>query len=266
MTRLRDPQAPFLELAFYAHDRSGADLLAEIYGSLVPQSAIGGGRVFLRRGPGIRAAPYAREDDSEVRTSGGVGAGQLREWLRDPDARVTRVWLDRGTLVVPHSREILAVLPVSERAALGRDNHPVAIWLEGEAFSHPPGSRPQRALQIAARARAKFLELTAVIQPAYAAVTLDYSLECLADLAALQQDAPALRTFYLGRNFVPDPHVSELQGRFPSAWWERGPKGTFATTDPLFASKPLSVSPQDARDLSLAAARVLRGAWRSRKA
>lgn len=179
---MKYPQAPFVELAFF--DSAYASASASISALASGAAAIGfhvAGPVTLARGQGIRDRPFADIWDEETDLVGVADAGDLDLMAHDSSVRILQVQVSRNGDRRSQEHAVLSVLSISPLAALAGETHPVALWRDaGRWGMTDEGRAPPSRIRVLRR---QFDQLTAVINPMYAAITVMVSLPSPTDLA-----------------------------------------------------------------------------------
>lgn len=167
----------------------------------------GEGRVHL--GPNFERRPFASIADDIQRGVAIQGVSDLEHWLNAPNTRLVRVNLKDAVGAWSGATDIVTYLGVSREAAQV-DRHPLCVWTDGWIFTGDFREMyPEEMCRIGRRVYGRFCRLVQELRPAYGAITIEYPLECLADLR-LDPRSLAFRDFYVSRAFVGEHGFGEI--------------------------------------------------------
>ncbi len=215
------PDPPFLELNFYFADLPETDAFSRLIKALVGMGAQFTGEGYAHRGMDMRDTPFAAITDEHFESISIAGSTDLEQCLADPNSRLLQVYMYDATGVVHANAEIVTYLSVSPEAAL-TDRHPLAIWTEGWLFSGPLAFRKQymkRAEEVGRQIYQRFRSLVEILHPTYAAITCEWSLECLTDLRR-DPRSYAFRDFFISRTYFGTPKLTRIQSLLSGAYIE----------------------------------------------
>jgi hypothetical protein len=213
------PAGPFVELSFYFSDMPESSVMRLMVKSLLDRDAEFAGVGNVHQGEGIKEKPYAGIMESllnEVRIS---SMDELDRILDDQNSRLVQIIMNRATGVNLHTSEILTFTSISPEAAI-HDQHPIAIWTEGDLFSgtfirHITNQAKKFGKQIYQR----FIELLPELNPAYAAITSEWGLECPFDLRHDPRSISFI-DFYVSRSFIGSDGIESIRKRLSNYYQE----------------------------------------------
>jgi hypothetical protein len=227
---MRTPDPPYLELGFYFRQKSGREAIRCLATALtthfdaVPTNAYAAD---------LAARSLYRADevvDHQVKTP---SHDDLNRLLNDSSRFVRRISLDKGTRIVRDSQEFLVVLPI-ERPECKNEGNAVAIWVEGALFSRASNTEvSKKEKQVAINALTAFKKLVTLVQPTYAAITVDYGLENPCDLRR-DSHSLAFRDFYLSRSDFGEDFLRTLRTKFPNSIYSENEGGQITITTTAF--------------------------------
>jgi hypothetical protein len=232
----RSPDAPFVECGFYFANLGDADSLAHLVRSVVRLGARPTGEVEGFRGPNIRQRPFEMTVADVPRERMIAKGPMLESVLNDPNIQLMEVHLQDAIGLAPDAIEIATYSLISAEATL-LDHHAVCIAAEGVVFSGPvPPTGKGRLRKAGRRVYERFLAITNLARPAYAAITCEYGLECPTDLRH-EQGSLAFSDFYASEEYLGRQSLEDLQSLFAEAYVER-------TADGLYFSCYAPVNPE----------------------
>ncbi len=255
---MRYPDPPFLEIGLYFADRDGRRALLDLFQYFESHGGSLEGRVQIHREANRPSAEswILGDPTTEVTVR---DREQLLQLFADPNVRVVQVYMCNATRVVPDALEIATQLSISPEASRRGDNHPVAIWMEGEAFSRPPGFPIEPARTIGLRAFATFTNIVQSLKPSYGVLQVDGSLECLSDLRENVPSHP-FETFYVSNEFGASDVADATRAFVPDAFCEVTSHGVIVDTvdaSKLFPAHELMESDDSKEHLSSSVVNIL---------
>ena len=230
---MKKPGPPFLEFGFYFGDVPETDAFERLVTALLEGGAKFAGTGAAHRGPKIRDEKFASIHDQELETVPLRDLTDMTQCLADPDTRLIQVYLEGASGITSGLIEPVGYLSVSSEAAL-IDRHPLAIWTEATLFSGPPGQQiSERAKDAGKQAYQRFRFLVEKLRPSYAAITVEYALECPADL---RRDARSLafRDFFVSEQYLGADKLKMVEGLFRDAFIERIGDGLYISCSEIF--------------------------------
>jgi hypothetical protein len=226
---LERPAPPFVELSFYLSDLPDDQGLRKLVGCLERRGASPTGRVMVHVPPDA-TMPFGGPTDFEQRQRRISGFEDLGRLSEEEGCRLVAVEVsglfsyDRGHFA------IATLLRIGEHS-VGSENHPVAVWASGDAFSGPQG---RRAMAAGAEVRTVFVELASCIEPSYGAITFDWPLGTPASIAADPKAGSDYRDFYLGRAYAGEGSLSRVEAAAAGLGIEHAGSGLFVFSTPAF--------------------------------
>lgn len=252
---VRISEPPFLELSFYVAGVDDKAVFVRLIRVLLDQGAtfVGEGRAHL--GPGLRDRPFARITD-EVPQAIPLGDSQsLDRWLTDPDARLLQVYIAGASNATKHVAEIVTYQGMSDDAT-ATDKHPVAIWTEGQWLCTPSRQQNRRRVRdMGRRVYGRFRTLVSALRPSYAAITVEYALECPTDLRRDPRSL-AFGDFFVSRDYLSPAKLQTMREMFSGACTEMWDAGLYVST--MAELNPEGKQLQNGRaDLSVRVAKMI---------
>jgi hypothetical protein len=219
---------PYLELSFYFAERDEAKSFYGLVEMLVGLGATFAGSGIIHRGQSIRNQPFSSIHDLPQEPVAVHSLADVAQCLRQPDIRLVQVLMEGASGVAPNLSEIVGYESISEEAAR-QDHHPVAIWTEGTLFSGPAGE-PFGATtkETGLRLSERFRRLVERLRPSYAAITLEYDLECPADLKRDPRSL-AFRDFYISGEYIGADTLKTIAMLFRAAYIETLAEGLYVS-------------------------------------
>jgi hypothetical protein len=253
---MKRPNPPFLELGFYFANIPEADAFARLITTLLSLGATFTGEASMHRGIGIREKPFASITDAPLPELVTLDAATLMRSLVDPDIRLIEVYLDGAIGVARNAAEIVSYVSVSPEAAHA-DRHPLAILTEAEIFS---GSLRQRFARRARRAgRQVYQRLRALVEatrPAYAAITVEFPLQCPTDLRRDPRSL-AFRDFFVSGTYIGAPNLAVAKNLFAGAFVEPLTDGLYISCTKDFNPDGRNLPVEDAQRRSVEQAKLI---------
>lgn len=234
--------APFLQLQFYKKENE-QDVLISLIEFLTENGAVLSGKIGIHEGHNIKNKPFSGRTDFlidyvSVRSMNDLHALQLQQ-----DLRIVEIPLLNATGLNRKSQELVTITRISEEAAT-QDTHPIAIWTSGENINLPTA----QSRTLATRAYQKFIDIVERLDPIYAAITVEYDLECLIDLRR-DLRSYAFGNFYLSSSFFDSSLIQRVREICSDSFIRQLDNGIYLSISGLFAPKP-STNPKDASSLS----------------
>lgn len=211
---LSGPDPPLLGCSFYFPGISDADALALLVEGLVRSGARFRGEVLALRAQGARSQLFASPTDL-LSADNGVGRialdlPGLRHYLTDPNVLLLRIGVAGAIGLAQHEVATYSfILPES----VGVDTHPLVLWSEGGVFSGPDRRVTKAARKAGRKVYDRFLSLVKILSPAYAAITVEYSLECPMDLR-LDSRSYAFRDFFIDGAYIGKSKLGLVRAMF----------------------------------------------------
>jgi len=230
---LEGPAPPFVELSFYLADASDDAGLRKLVGCLEGLGASPTGRVLVHLPPDA-TLPFGGPTDFEQHRRQIAGFGDLDRLSEDEGCRLVAVEVS-GLFSYDRDRFATVTLVRISDTSVGRENHPVAVWASGEAFSGPQG---RRAIAVGAEVRNVFVEIVSCIEPSYGAITVDWPLGTPGSIADDPKAGSDYRDFYLARAYAGEPSLSRVESAAADLDIERSKRGLFVFSSPAFGGPP----------------------------
>lgn len=236
---LRTPEPPYLELSFYSRRQNESETLLRIVESSLAKGAQLEGKVYVHHGNGLRDKAFASITDQVLVPLPLSSATQLKDYMSDPDLRVVQITLTG--LFSENELNLATRVSISQQASV-HDHHPLAIWLHDLVWHGlPEGSLDEEEVAKAGAAvYQRFKEFVLELQPSYAAITVEYSLECPFDLK-YDPRTYAFKDFYVSAAYLRSEHMDVLREVFRKAYLEELEQGLYVSTTRYFNPDYVSV-------------------------
>ncbi|MEO7720134.1 MAG: hypothetical protein ABIY70_28425 [Capsulimonas sp.] len=227
---------PTLELNFY-RDENEHDFLIDLIEVLIKNGAVLSGKALVHRGPNIRQKPFSFASDEDREEIEIASVDDLRAINAAQDLRLVQIPITNASGISRNSPELAGIVGISDIAAAKGAHHPVAIWASGDQISLPT---PQsRALSTSAYQR--FIRIVEKLAPDYAAITLEWSLECPMDLQN-DPNTPAFMDFYLSSCFFDASLITEVMNLCSHGFIKPLSTGVYISNSGFFSPNPLEKS------------------------
>jgi hypothetical protein len=230
---VKKPNPPFLEFGFYFGVTPERDALTQLVKVLLQGGAKFGGTASVHRGKGVRDELFASIHDLELETVSVSNSADMGLLLADPNIRLIQVDMEGASGMTRELIEPVGYQSISSTAA-HIDRHPLAVRTEAAPFSGPP-SQPagSGAKEAGKQAYLRFRFLVAELRPAYSAITIEYALECPADLRSDPRSL-AFRDFYVSEQFIGADKLRVVENLFEGAFQERIGDGLYVSSSDVF--------------------------------
>lgn len=243
---MRAPDPPYVELGFYFANMTGDAAIAALCRHLVSCGAAYNGPALISHINSLHDT-FASIYDLPHCTHVVNTVSEAECLFANSTLRILQLTIRNGTDIVPDANEIVTQLRVSDKAKHA-DRHPVAIWVEGCALSFGGDSIPRSARRIGRKTFKAFSSLVRSLNPSYAAITVDYGLECPADLS--YNESLAFRDCFVSKEFVGAQFLDNLVDRLHGAYYEQLATGLILCCSELFAPTFTSIDSRSAFALS----------------
>lgn len=240
---IRYPPPPYVELAFFSRAwLPAADALVHLVEAALQTGSSLAGPVLVAE-PAIRDGSFATVHDSENRVRIVKNVEDLRHLATNPAMTVLQAELYRGQR--ESCIEVATIVSISVDAARRGDSHPVAIWRGTEDWGMDVGNR-----RTARRLTADFHHMVSVLQPQYAAITIEEDLPGPSDLGA-EPSVSAFRDCWVNDDIL-NPRLGKVVDRYitSGAYVARVAAGSYLSCSPLLNPKGSSVGLSQAMELS----------------
>jgi hypothetical protein len=219
---------PFIELGFYFAALSGHEALAKTFRHLLSCGGKCNGTVWIVRGYEIQAKPNSHRSLLPPSLETVVNPTEIETLLADPNCRVLDIDM-RPPDYFGSSRELrLAQLTIDE-TSVEKDNNPVAIWLDGSAINLSTETIKPKKAKLGREVLGAFKRLAASLAPDYAAITVEYGLDCPSDLRN-DPNTYAFHNFYVSEKFLGQSALESIRLKFPKAIHEQLSEGQLTVT------------------------------------
>lgn len=253
---MKRPAPPFLELGFYFANIPEADAFTHLVTALIGNGAKLTGEASVRRGVGVKDMAFSSITDSPLPEPLTTDVSTIMQSLTDPDVRIIEVYMDGAIGLTLNTAEILTYLSISPEA-VRTDKHPLAILTEGEVFSGTLRQEfPQRARKAGKQVYHRFCALIEALQPAYAAITVENTLECPTDL---RRDPRSLSfcDFFVSRAYIGASKLRTIQTFFSGAFIEPMGDGLYISCTKEFNPEGRSLDTEYAQRQSVEVAKLI---------
>lgn len=237
---MSEPNPPFLELNFYFANQLERAAFSRLIMANLDLGATFAGLAFVHRGDMVRDEPFSGITDHPLDPISIKDDIQLRRYLADPDVRLIQVYMNSAARTNGETSEIVTLLSCSREAAQ-IDHHPIAIWTSGSwtSWQNFPNEIRESQRQIAReegkRAYKRFISLIEILKPSYAAITVEYDLECPIDLSHNPRSY-AFRDFFISKTFIGERAFRSIEQVYSGAYLE-------AVSDGIYVSSTMDLNP-----------------------
>jgi hypothetical protein len=249
---MKTPSPPFLEFGFY-FSLPESEAFARLIGALLNQDAQFAGTGGAHLGASIRNERFGSIHEQDLQTVPISNLADFRRYLSDPDSRLVEVQMQEASGTTSEVVETVGYLSISQTAAV-TDRHPLAISTEATLFSGPQDR--ERANAVGKRAYRRFRLLIEAANPSYAAITVEYALECPADLRRDPRSI-AFRDFYVSEQYLGTDKLKVVEGLFNGAFVERIGEGLYISCNEAFNPKEIKKDSEEAAWQSVEVAKVI---------
>ncbi len=192
------------------------------------------GEALALSAPGARSKPFASPTDLLADTNKveriALDLPHLRYYLTDPNVLLLRIGMTDALGIAPYEVATYSfILPQS----VGVDTHPLVIWSTGEALSGPDMGVTKASRRVGEKVYDRFLAFVKRLSPAYAAITVEYSLECPTDLR-YDSRSYAFRDFFVSEEYAGRSNLRQIQEVFEDAYVEAVGKGIYLSSVSAF--------------------------------
>ena len=247
---MRNPDPPFIEIGLYFSELDSRSALEKVAWHFVENLGALPKRVFLSKDRPVLGRNVETHEKKLARGS------DLFIAMREHAGPVHKLVLEKASKVIPNVREYISSVPISEKA-VRFDKNPVAIQIEGVAFSRPAsGKIPASAKKIGNKVNRFFKEVVASLSPSYGSITVEYGLECPRDLKSDPRSL-AFRDFYIAESFIGAEGIRSICKQFPGVHHCAAHNGQFTFSSGLFSPIPLDSSSIDGYELSQVVAEII---------
>ncbi len=254
---MRKLTAPYMELQFYFDKKSEQTALRDLIMTLLGLGAAFTGDGYVHRGKEIQSKPFAYITDLVRERVDIRSTDEFEYWLVNPDARLISVLMSNASGTTTDIAEVVSFISISE-AASQVDRHPLSIWTDGDLFVGSEEKYEQDArkrMKVGLKAYKRFLEIVARLDPAYAAVTVEYSMECPTDL---RRDPRSLAfNFYVSRAYVGESGFARIQNLYADAYTELVGGGLYLSTYESLNPDRRSLPREQAEELEREVVKIL---------
>jgi hypothetical protein len=222
MAKAKYPSAPFVEIGMYFREQDSQASLRRVASYLLTQgenASIRSVTTIPRMG---RAHGSSRHADTENLVERRVHLETVSALDQLTTDRVVRLEIAYSEAIVQGAMEIIAEAPISD-AACARDHNPIEIWIEGQAFSGPPGLLGNPA-KLGRSLYRRMRELTKALRPAYMAVYGEETIRCPSDLRTGSCGGTFENVYVATEEFGKEPLtqlIADCKAAF-SEWWDDG--------------------------------------------
>lgn len=241
--------APYLELGFYFSALSGDEAIVKVFRHLTKDGATCEGTVVFHAGPGIRGQPFSDITDQPCVSQKAINDQEIETLFLNENVRLLRLTMRSARFLDWSRLQILAQLRISP-SCVTCDTHPIALWLDGSVLSHPPGNLPRKARRLGERSLESFRQLVSSLKPDYAAVTVDYGLECPCDIR-VDPRTLAFQDFYLSEMFLGKRALAAVRRKAPFAHHEQTQDGQITCCSEWISPDGRFLPVSEADELSL---------------
>lgn len=178
-------EPPFLEQGFYFSYLSDQEAFAYLVEELLKNGSTFSGKAQIQRklvADNISSSKLKKNSDFELAN---LDLTELKNALLSEDIYVSQVALEGAIGIARSASEVVKYEIFSTETSL-IDNRPIIVLTEGEMFSGPEILRQsygeEKIRQVGQKVYQRFKHLVQQLDPDYASITIEYSLECPTDL------------------------------------------------------------------------------------
>lgn len=253
---MRQPDAPFLELSFYFADRPEVEALTQLIAAIADLGGRFTGHSLIQRGAQIRDRPFASITSEPREIAAVADIADVMRYMADPNVRLLQVSMAGTSGTTQDVAEIVTLLSISPEAAHA-DHHPLAVWTDGWLFSGEISSKHQsQARATGLQAYQRFKEVVRIVRPSYAAITVEYGLECPTDLRRDPRSA-AFLDFYVSQLYLGALAFARIQGLFADAYSESMGDGKYISSSEVFNPQGRKLDIRSALENSSVVAQII---------
>lgn len=224
---MRRPEGPVLDIAFYHPEWNEADAFNSFVEFLFLRGALFLGEVSFFSNLQARKAYFSMIWDFPINEQS-VSQEDLKALLVDPDIKVLEVAFrlkEFGKITT-----LATYFHVTPKAS-SRDTHSLGLAMHAKPFELPGTNAHQ--YRFGKAVYKLFLEAVDHMQPAYAAILIETTLECLTDLRA-DPRSYAFQNFFIDADFVGPKTLKRLLPTFKEAFIQETQRGYYISTDSAF--------------------------------
>ena len=236
------PDAPFLELGFYFADKPETVALADLLHLLTTLGGECTGEIAVHLGDGIRDKLFASITEQLMEERAVADLNDLVRQIAAPNQRIIQIGMHNATGISPDLPEIVTYLSISS-VAMPKDRHPLAIWTEGWMFSGPPSfleEHSEDANRVGQQVYQRFCWLVEALNPAYATITIERSLECPVDLRN-ETASYVFTDFFVRSEFLDASKLKLVRETCAEAYVEQLTNGLYISSNGYFNPAHISV-------------------------
>jgi len=241
-----------MESGFYSTGISDADALSLLIRTVFERGALFSGHALVWRQDDARISPFESPKSLDFEE---VACDQptLMKMLNEGNTRVLQVDVQNATGLVRARNEIITYSRIPPEV-MGTDSHPVAIWTEGGAFD--PYLSKGAMKKVGDRAYRVFRELVPLLSPAYASITIEWGLECPAELRQ-GHGSQAFQDFYASKDVLGHQVMAKLELLFKHGYIEKLHHGKYFSSWEFFNPEGVSIHESARGDASAKAGRII---------
>lgn len=195
---MKSPDAPYLEFGFYFESLQPLDAFRLVVAKTASLRA-----VRLHKAASVVRVTSGSDDveshlDGEFIEMPIKDACDLEGFLLSTGGVISKLTISGLLNIVPGTYEFIVpnIYPI-----LNSKGAVVSVWSDGAWLSSGPGACNQRRRERGAKALALFREMVSLLDPSYAAITVDYTLETPEQLRSDPRSL-SFRDFYLSRQYL----------------------------------------------------------------
>jgi hypothetical protein len=250
------PDPPLLELGFYFGEQPEVDVFPRLITNLMEFGASLTGKGLAHYGPDIRAKSFASIFEEPLPEPVIVSADSLTGILNGPGIRIVEVAMRDPIGIAQNAPELVSYVSISPEAAL-IDRHPLTVITEGEVFCGVLQNEfKSRRREAGMKVYSRFRELVQTLDPEYASITVEHSLQCPADLRRDPRSL-AFRDFFVSERYLGSKELARIQEIFTGAFIEPISYGFYVSCNADFNPAGRSLESESAQWLSVDAAKVI---------
>jgi len=247
---------PILGLNFYFPNLLEADAFMHLAITLLNLGATFTGDASVHHEANIRSKSFASITDNPLPEDIKLDTSNLRQILLEPNHRVIQIKMRNASGIQTETDEVITYLSISPSASQ-RDRHPLAIWTEGWLFEGSSSRKNSGQSQKEGRKLYnRFCTLIKELRPAYAAITIEISLECPTDLR-YDPRSYAFLNFFVNEDFLGKSNLSRIEGLFQNAYIEQVDGGLYISCSKEFNPRGIQLNSEEALWHSVEVAKLL---------
>lgn len=252
---MKKPNPPFLQLNFYYSTNKDSENLYMLTMLLIKQKPEVICRVSYVEFEGAKNTAFSSistfDDIKELE----LNSFKIQDFFSNPNILIFKIEINDVLLDIAKSFKIITFLSISEDA-VHIDNHPIAIFVDGEIFDRGNNRYRQKLFQVGDSAHKAFVEICDNTEPTYAAINVEYSIECKVDLEK-DSRSYAFRDFFINKKLIIGSKIDLIKKIFDNGYIEQSMIGYYFSCTKYFNPKRIEFDSDIAILASIETAKIL---------